>query len=202
MFTGLVQHIGTLEDRIAQPEGARIVVNLEGWDHRAERGESIAISGCCLTVVENEGPRLLFDAVETTLGLTTLGAIPTGSGVNLEHAATPTTLLGGHIVQGHVEGMGRVLSNREESDRGWILKVEVPDTVGGYLIEKGSITIDGVSLTVAELEGTVVEVALIPETLERTTLDRLGEGDPVNLESDCLARMVGKLLERGGMRSG
>ena len=98
--------------------------------------------------------------------------------------------------------MGRVLSNREESDRGWILKVEVPDTVGGYLIEKGSITIDGVSLTVAELEGTVVEVALIPETLERTTLDRLGEGDPVNLESDCLARMVGKLLERGGMRSG
>ena len=93
MFTGLVQHIGTLEDRIAQPEGARIVVNLEGWDHRAERGESIAISGCCLTVVENEGPRLLFDAVETTLGLTTLGAIPTGSGVNLEHAATPGGLV-------------------------------------------------------------------------------------------------------------
>ena len=201
MFTGLVQHVGTLEDRIAQPEGARIVVNLEGWDHRAERrvdrDQRLLPDGG-----GERGVQALFDAVETTLGLTTLGAMPTGSGVNLEHAATPTTLLGGHLVQGHVEGMGRVLSNRDESDRGWILKVEVPDVVGGYLIEKGSITIDGVSLTVAELDGTVVEVALIPETLERTTLDRLGEGDPVNLESDCLARMVAKLLERGGMRSG
>ncbi|MEE2681707.1 MAG: riboflavin synthase [Planctomycetota bacterium] len=196
MFTGLIQHQGTLLERTEHPSGVRLVVGTDEWAHRPDQGDSIAINGCCLTVVEADEETLQFDAIPTTLNLTTIGTLPLQSRVNLEHAATPTTLLGGHLVQGHVEAQGTVLSNETDPERGWLLKLEVPEAVGRFMIEKGSIAIDGVSLTIATLEGTRVEVALIPETLDRTNLRGLQAGDRVNLESDCLAKMVGKLLER------
>ena len=196
MFTGLVQHVGRLLDRIEHADGARLIVDTDHWSHRPETGDSIAINGCCLTVVEAGESRLQFDAIRTTLGLTTLGELPLHSQVNLEHAATPSTLLGGHLVQGHVECTGSIRSNQEEPEKGWLLKLEVPEEISRFLIDKGSISIDGVSLTIAGLNGRQVDVALIPETLKRTTLGRLRNGDRVNLESDCLAKMVAKLLER------
>ena len=196
MFTGLVQHMGTLLSRTERPDGARLVVGSDGWAHRPEPGDSIAINGCCLTVVEADETTMQFDAIPTTLGLTTIGTLPLKHRVNLEHAATPTTLLGGHLVQGHVEGTGTVTFNGADSERGWLLRIEAPEAVSRFMIEKGSIAIDGVSLTIAALDGNRFEVALIPETLDRTTLSALEEGDSVNLESDCLAKMVGKLLER------
>ena len=196
MFTGLVQHVGTLLNRTEHQEGVRLVVGSDDWEHHPEPGDSIAINGCCLTVVEADQSTLHFDAIPTTLSLTTIGRLPLKSRVNLEHAATPTTLLGGHLVQGHIEGTGTVTSNQEDQTRGWLLKLEVPKTISRFMIEKGSISIDGVSLTIAQLSGQQVEVALIPETLKRTTLNTLQTGDLVNLESDCLAKMVGKLLER------
>ena len=197
MFTGLIQHLGTLLERRDQPEGARLVIGTDDWDHQPGTGDSIAINGCCLTVVEHDPKTLSFDVVQTTLGLTTLGTIAPGARVNLEHAATPSTLLGGHLVQGHVEGTGRVLSNETDPERGWLLTLEAPPAVGQHLIEKGSISIDGVSLTIAGLESNRVEIALIPETLRRTTLKGLQAGDLVNLEGDCLAKMVASLIARG-----
>ena len=197
MFTGLVQHMGTLLERQDRPDGARLVVDTDGWDHHPGTGDSIAINGCCLTVVAMNQGTLSFDVVQTTLALTTLGRLPSGARVNLEHAATPSTLLGGHIVQGHVEGTGEVLSNQAQPDRGWLLVLEAAETVAGHLIEKGSISIDGVSLTIAGLDSNRVEIALIPETLKRTTLKALQAGDLVNLEGDCLAKMVAHLLARG-----
>ena len=197
MFTGLVQHMGRLLKRQDQPEGARLVVDTGDWDHHPQTGDSIAINGCCLTVVEHERTTLCFDVVQTKLALTTLGGLPLNTRVNLEHAATPSTLLGGHIVQGHIEATGQVVSNQAHPDRGWLLVLEAPDVVAGHLIEKGSISIDGVSLTIAGLKSNQVEIALIPETLKRTTLEALQAGDLVNLEGDCLAKMVAHLLARG-----
>lgn len=201
MFTGLIQHCGTITARDEGPDATRLLVDHEGWDHQPEPGASIAINGCCLTVVE-AGERLAFDVIPVTLERTTLGTLEIGSRVNLEHAATPTTLLGGHLVQGHVDGVGRVLANGATPDSGWILQIDPPPTVADYLIEKGSITIEGVSLTVKEAADGVLEVALIPETLERTTLGALKVDDRVNLESDCLARMVETLLSRRGVLPG
>ena len=196
MFTGLIQHVGTLLNREEHQDGVRLVVGTDGWQHHPELGDSIAINGCCLTVVEADQSTLHFDAIPTTLSLTTIGSLPLKSKVNLEHAATPNTLLGGHLVQGHIEGTGCVISNQADPERGWLLELDAPDAISRFMIEKGSISIDGVSLTIARLNGQQVEVALIPETLKRTTLSALQKGDLVNLEADCLAKMVGKLLER------
>ena len=201
MFTGLIQHCGTITAREERAEATRLLVDHDGWDHQPEPGASIAINGCCLTVVEADA-RLAFDVIPITLQRTTLGHLRVGSRVNLEHAATPSTLLGGHLVQGHVDGVGRVLTNGSHPEDGWILGIEAPGSVGDYLIERGSITIEGVSLTVKDTSEGGLEVALIPETLERTTLGGLRPGDQVNLESDCLARMVEALLSRRGVIPG
>ena len=198
MFTGLIQQCGTIVAREERADATRLLVDHDGWDHRPEPGASIAVNGCCLTVVQ-AGEQLAFDVIPITLQRTTLGDLKAGSRVNLEHAATPSTLLGGHLVQGHVDGVGRVLANGSHPDDGWILGIETPDTVGDYLIERGSVTIEGVSLTVKDAPAGGLEVALIPETLERTTLGALRPGDRVNLESDCLARMVEALLSRRGV---
>ena len=179
MFTGIVREVG----RVVSFDGRRLVV--EGATQAAE-GDSVAVDGVCLTAVD--GARLVFDVVEETLSRTTLGALRAGDRVNLEPALRAGEPLGGHLVQGHVDGLGRV---RAVGDPVWI---DAPADLLRYCVEKGSITVDGVSLTVAALDAGGFAVALVPHTLEATTLGALAPGDAVNLEVDVLAKYVEKLL--------
>ena len=199
MFTGLVQHLGRLERIEPTPAGASLWVDLAGWGHRPDLGASIAVSGCCLTVADRRMAgeaveAVRFDAVHHTLRATTLGSLAAGSRVNLEHAATPATLLGGHLVQGHVDEVGEVLAVATDGGE-WRVRIAVSAAFEPLLVSRGSITVEGVSLTVASLGPRWFEVVLIPETLERTTLRDRVAGDSVNLEGDCIAKMVVRVLE-------
>jgi riboflavin synthase len=190
MFTGIVEAVG----RVAALDGGRLLVDAPGLPEGTAVGDSVSVSGVCLTVTDLEGGRLAFDLADETLRRTTLGALAPGAPVNLERAATLATRLGGHLVQGHVDGVGRV---REvaAADTGREVVVEVPDGLSRYAVEKGSVTVDGVSLTVAALEDGGFRVALIPHTLEATTLGERAEGDAVNLEMDVLAKYVERLMQ-------
>ena len=195
MFTGLVQSIGTLHRTEPVPEGLRLWIDLSPWAHRPLRGSSIAVSGCCLTVAgdpetTDKGAAYPFVAIPETLSKTILGDLKPGDPVNLEHAATADTLLGGHLVQGHVDGVGIV--DRVSTEGEWRVRFTPPHDLVKYLIPKGSITVSGVSLTIAAMdpgEGWF-EVTLIPETLEKTTLDALKPGDRVNLEADAMVKTI------------
>ena len=182
MFTGLVREVGT----VASFEGGRLVVETA---LQAELGDSVAVDGVCLTVVENGGGRLAFDVVPETLDRVK----PFGDRVNLEPALRAGDPLGGHYVQGHVDGVGRVVSVEPEAD-GVRVRIEPPAELLRYLVEKGSVALEGVSLTVAAVDGTGFEIALIPHTLAETTLSELAVGSGVNLEIDVLAKYVEKLL--------
>jgi riboflavin synthase len=214
MFTGLVQAMGSVSAVLRREQSLRLVARPERWDHRPSLGDSISVSGVCLTVAAPPLPgdrgALTFDVVSETLDKTTLGLLRVGSRVNLEHAATATTLMGGHIVQGHVDGRGRVAAVRTGED--WRVRV-VPEeqSLMQYVVPKGCITVDGVSLTIAsifeersERRGSSraaergFEVALIPTTLEKTTLSALRKGDHVNLEMDTLAKTVVHYLRSFG----
>jgi len=187
MFTGLVREVG----EVVSFEDGRLVVECGTV---AEVGDSVAIAGVCLTVVENGGGRLSFDVVPETLGRVK----PFAGRVNVEPALRAGDPLGGHQVQGHVDGVGRVASVVPDGDEVRI-RIEAPEELLRYCVEKGSITVDGVSLTVAGVGETGLEVALIPHTLAETTLSGLATGDNVNLETDVLAKYVEKLLP-GTMR--
>jgi riboflavin synthase len=182
MFTGLVREVG----KVASFEDGRLVVESQT---AADLGDSLAIDGVCLTVVAAEPGRLSFDVVPETLARVKLF----GDRVNVEPALRAGDPLGGHQVQGHVDGVGRVVSVEPEGD-GFRMRIEAPPELLRYCVEKGSITVDGVSLTVAEVDDTGFEVVLIPHTLEVTTLGDLTAGDTVNLETDVLAKYVEKLL--------
>lgn len=203
MFTGLVQHLGRVESHRPTAAGASIEVSLEGWAHQPQPGASISVDGCCLTVADRrlEGERVAavrFDAIHHTLAATTLGGLAPGELVNLEHAATPQTLLGGHLVQGHVDEVVRVLEVDTAGGQ-WRVRCGFGPRIAPWLIPRGSVCLDGVSLTVAALGPDWFEVALIPETLARTTLGRRGAGSRINLEADCIAKMVARAIElRGG----
>lgn len=199
MFTGLVQAVGKIDAIEERPFGVRLVVDAGRWDHHPELGESISVSGVCLTVAEptEPGEPMRFDVVAETLAKTKLGALKHGMGVNLERACRPTDLMGGHIVQGHIDGVATV--TRVKSDpEDWRVRVEPPAHLMEFCAPKGSICIDGVSLTVAALTPAHVEVALIPTTLEKTTLHALREGDRVNLEMDAIAKQVVYWLKNFG----
>jgi len=170
--------------RVVEFDGSRLVIDAAT---KAETGDSVAIEGVCLTVLD--GSRLAFDVVPETLSRTTLGGLKPGDRVNIEPALRVGDPLGGHNVQGHVDGIGRVRSIGEPA---WI---DAPVEILRYCIEKGSITVDGVSLTIAAIDGAGFAVALIPHTLTATTLGELEPGDPVNLEADVLAKYVERLLE-------
>ena len=189
MFTGIVREVGEVHSF----DGSRLVLAAPETSARAAVGDSVAVSGVCLTVVEQEPATLAFDVVPETLSRSALGRLEPGVPVNLESSLRVGDQLGGHVVQGHVDAVGRVRSVTAEGDgrRVWI---DSPETVR-YCVEKGSIAVDGVSLTVAALDDDGFEVALIPHTLEATTLGRLEPGDEVNLETDALARIVERLLE-------
>jgi riboflavin synthase len=181
VFTGIVRELG----RVVAFDGARLVVDAP--ETSAEVGDSIAVDGVCLTVVEHDGGQFAFDVVAETLSRTNLGTLTADARVNIEPALRAGDPLGGHMVQGHVDGVGRM---RSVSQPVWI---DAPPDVLRYCVEKGSIAVDGVSLTIAVLDDAGFAVALVPHTLAATTLGAAKPGDPVNLEADVLAKYVERL---------
>jgi riboflavin synthase len=192
MFTGLVQDVGRVDSIERKAEGARlrIATHLAG---EVEPGDSVAVEGVCLTAVAVEGDGFETEAMNQTLAVTALAGLDDGSRVNLELAMRASDRLGGHIVQGHVDGVGEVVS---VADDGFAkrLRVALPPGLDRYVIDKGSIALDGVSLTVAALGEGWVEVSLIPETLERTTLGEAAPGRRVNVECDVVAKHVERIM--------
>jgi len=193
VFTGIVRERGRIAAVDGAAGGIRIDVDAPATARDAGVGDSVSINGCCLTVVEVLDGHLRFDAVPETLSRSNLGALGTGSQVNLEPALRAGDALGGHYVQGHVDAVGAVRSLRVEGE-GARLSIEAPVDVLRYCVEKGSITVEGVSLTIAELEPDAFSVALVPYTLAVTTLGDLQPADPVNLEVDVLAKYVERLI--------
>jgi len=193
MFTGIVEELGEI---VAVEHGAEsAVVTVRGplVTSDATSGASIAVNGVCLTVVDHDGETFSVDVMAETLRRSSLGSLQAGALVNLERAMAAGSRFGGHIVQGHVDGTGQILA-RVPGDRWEIVQVTLPAQISRYVVEKGSITIDGVSLTVSALTDDTFSVSLIPTTLELTTLGHKGVGDLVNLEVDVIAKYVERLL--------
>lgn len=192
MFTGIVEERGT----VREVGPARLAVACRTVATDAEVGSSVAVNGVCLTVVERSPGHLAFDLSEETLRRTGFSRLSVGDPVNLERPLTLSSRLGGHLVQGHVDGLGEV-TRIEPSPEGTWLTVRVPQELDRFLVEKGSVCVDGISLTVAEIDGDRFSVAVIPHTLDVTTLGSARVGDPVNLEIDVIAKYVDALMERG-----
>ncbi|MFY3745980.1 riboflavin synthase [Anaeromyxobacter sp. Red801] len=202
MFTGLVADVGVVERIVPRQGGARLTLRPARLPvDELVLGESIACSGACLTVVERGGGLVSFDAVPETLSRTTVGGWRPGTKVNLERALAVGERLGGHLVQGHVDAVGEVL-RRVPEGQGARLTVSLPAAIAPLVAEKGSIAVDGVSLTVAAAARDRFELALIPETLARTTLGQAAAGTKVNLEADVLARHVARLRAFEGVGAG
>jgi riboflavin synthase len=194
MFTGIVEELGVVEALVDQDDAVRLTVRGPHVMVDAGLGDSIAVNGCCLTVAERDQETFTADVMRETLEKTSLGALDVGDRVNLERAVTPQTRLGGHIVQGHVDGTGRIVA-RTPSEHWEVVEVSLPAAIARYLVPKGSITVDGISLTVVEVGEETFTISLIPETLSRTTLGFKQPGDPVNLEVDVIAKYVERLLD-------
>jgi riboflavin synthase len=202
VFTGIVEELGTVEGIEDLGDAARLTVRGPLVTGDAARGDSISVCGVCLTVVDNTDGAFSADVMQETLKRSSLGRLSAGSTVNLERAVTPTTRLGGHIVQGHVDGVGEVL-DRTPTEHWELVRVSLPTELARYVVEKGSITVDGISLTVAAVDDVPTDgaaeqcsftVSLIPETLARTTLGNAPPGTPVNLEVDVIAKYVERLV--------
>ena len=199
MFTGIVEELGVVEEVESLGDAVRLLVRAETVLQDTRTGDSIAVNGCCLTVVElcgtGEGRQAWSaDVMRETLDRTSLAGVTPGDPVNLERAVTLGTRLGGHLVQGHVDGVGEI-RRRTPSEHWEVVEISLPAPLSRYLVDKGSITVDGVSLTVVHAGSTSFSVSLVPETLARTTLGRRQVGDLVNLEVDVIAKHVEKLLE-------
>ncbi len=196
MFTGIVEELGELVGWEELDDAARITVRGPVVTSDARHGDSIAVNGVCLTVVDNADGAFTADVMHETLERSSLGVLHVGSPVNLERAVRLQDRLGGHLVQGHVDGTGQVLS-RTPSEHWTVVRVTLPADLDRYVVEKGSIAVDGISLTVSATGTGWFEVSLIPTTLSLTTLGTKGVGDPVNLEVDITAKYVEKLLRQG-----
>ena len=196
MFTGIVEELGTVQAITPNAGGARIEIAATRVLDDAEIGASIAVNGCCLTVVALGEGCFAADAVTETLGRTELGTLEPGDRVNLERPVRLQDRLGGHLVQGHVDAVGTVRLRTPEADGSQRIDFAAPEAVMRYVVEKGSITVDGISLTVAALSHDGFAVAVIPHTLAATTLGTKREGDAVNLEVDIVAKYVERLLGR------
>jgi riboflavin synthase len=196
MFTGIIEELGTVRAVTPDAGGARIEITASRVLDDAELGASIAVNGCCLTVVELDADHWAADAVTETLDRTSLGALRAGDPVNLERPVRLVDRLGGHVVQGHVDAVGTVSDRSPLPDGSTRMTFAAPAGVLRYVVEKGSVTVDGISLTVAALDddGGTFSVAVIPHTLAVTTLGARAPGDPVNLEVDVLAKYVERLL--------
>jgi riboflavin synthase len=194
VFTGIVEELGTVVALQQLTDSARLRIHGALVTSDAVHGASIAVNGVCLTVVDFGDEEFTADVMHETLVRSSLGALDIGSRVNLERPVTLATRLGGHLVQGHVDGTGEILE-RTPSEHWEIVRVSLPDDLGRYVVEKGSITVDGVSLTVVEAARDWFSISLIPTTLELTTLGTKAVGDPVNLEVDVVAKYVERMLQ-------
>ncbi|OLB81881.1 MAG: riboflavin synthase subunit alpha [Actinobacteria bacterium 13_2_20CM_2_71_6] len=193
MFTGIIEELGSLSAVQDLGDASRLSVYGPLVAKDARHGDSIAVNGVCLTVVTIDGDTFTADVMKETLDRSALGALAEGDPVNLERAATLNTRLGGHLVQGHVDGVGTV-TGREPAKHWEVVRIALPPGLSRYVVEKGSITVDGISLTVVAVDDDEFSVSLIPTTLELTTLGRKGVGTPVNLEVDVIAKYVEKLV--------
>lgn len=200
MFTGIIEELGQVRAVEPRGENARIVIAARNVLDGANEGDSIAVNGVCLTALQITNDSFAADCSRETLDRTTLGNLQTGTPVNLERAVTPATRLGGHIVQGHVDGRGRFIEAIDHGES-WTVRIGFPQELARYLVFKGSVTVEGISLTVAGLHEDSFEIAVIPKTWQVTNLSYLKPGDAVNLEVDVIAKYVERLLAFSDGRS-
>ena len=194
MFTGIIEELGEIKAIEKQPDAVRLTISGDKVLGDLKRGESISVSGTCLTAIEIDDNSFTADVMHETIRLSGLQRIEMGDKVNLERAMTAATRFGGHVVQGHVDGVGEFVS-REKSDNWDWVRIRVPENLMKYVVMKGSITFDGISLTVNEIDGNVIGLSLIPETLEVTTLGYKNSGDLINVEVDVMAKHIERLME-------
>ncbi|MFM1984313.1 MAG: hypothetical protein RL723_748 [Actinomycetota bacterium] len=194
MFTGIVEELGQVKAIEVLPDALRITIEGPTVVSDVSRGDSISVSGACLTAVEHDATSFTADVMQETLRLTCLDGIKVGDPVNLERAMTAATRFGGHVVLGHVDGVGEVVSRAPSENWEWV-RVSIPKDLMKYVVLKGSITIDGISLTVNELGEDWIGLSLIPETLAVTTLGSKKPGDKVNVEVDVMAKHIERLIE-------
>ncbi len=194
MFTGIIEESGQVEDLGARAAGARIRIGCRKVVEDLKEGDSVSVNGVCLTAVEISAAGFSADIAPETLRRSNLGGLRRGASVNLERPLTPSSRLGGHIVQGHIDGTAVLVSLELLGDDNWWLKVRIPSEFTRYLVEKGSVALDGISLTIAEMNGEYLSTTIIPHTFRHTTLANYRPGDKLNLECDILAKHVEKLM--------
>ena len=200
MFTGIIEELGRVREFEKRGEDARIVIEARTVTEGSRDGDSIAVNGVCLTALGVMQDSFAADVSKETLLRSTLGRLRAGAPVNLERAVTPVTRLGGHIVQGHVDARGQFLGVEDHSES-WTVRIAYPKEIARYLVFKGSIAVEGISLTIAGLTDDYFEIAVIPKTWEVTNLSHLNPADEVNLEVDVIAKYVERILALGGPRS-
>ena len=196
MFTGIIEELGRVRSVEKRGEGTRLVIEARTVTEGTKEGDSIAVNGVCLTAIDVNRDSFAADGSRETLQRSTLGHLRSGSPVNLERAVTPATRLGGHIVQGHVDARGRFLSATEHGGS-WTVRIAYPREMARYLVFKGSVAVEGISLTVAGLTDEYFEIAIIPKTWDVTNLSHLKSGTEVNLEADIIAKYVERILTVG-----
>src|SRR6185436_10540449 len=197
MFTGIIEELGRVREIERRGDDARIVIEARTVTEDARNGDSIAVNGVCLTALDVKPGSFAADVSKETLFRSTLGNLKAGSPVNLERAVTPATRLGGHIVQGHVDARGKFLGSQNHGDS-WTFRFAYPKEIGRYLVFKGSVSVEGISLTIANLNDDYFEIAIIPKTFEVTNFSQLKPGDAVNLEVDVIAKYVERILTSQG----
>ncbi len=201
MFTGIIEELGRVRGVEGRGEGVRVTIEARTVTKETNEGDSIAVNGVCLTALDVRADSFAADGSRETLQRSTLGGLRGGSVVNLERAVTPATRLGGHIVQGHVDARGHFL-NAEDHVGSWTVRIAYPPEVARYLVFKGSIAVEGISLTIAALADNFFEIAAIPKTWAMTNLSSLSPGDAVNLEVDIIAKYVERILAVGAAHGG
>jgi len=202
MFTGIVEELGSVDRIEHRGDGARLKILCQKVIDGSHEGSSIAVNGVCLTAVDLRAGSFSADLAPETVRRSNLGQLRVGSRVNLERPLAMSDRLSGHIVQGHIDGVGELLSLEDLGDENWWMQVQIPVALERYLVYKGSIAIDGISLTVAELRGEVLAVTVIPHTYQNTTLGSRKSGEMLNLECDILAKHVEKLLGNLSVKAG
>lgn len=193
MFTGIIEELGRVTSLVEHTDGARLSIGAVNVVEGTSNGDSISVNGVCLTALEVSGEGFEADVSNETLERSTIGSLSEGSPVNLERAVTPSTRLGGHIVQGHVDCRGEFVESKGSADFRTVT-ISFPYEFGRYFVEKGSVTVEGISLTIAGLRKDSFDIAVIPKTWEMTNLSSLQPGNPVNLEADVIAKYVERLL--------
>ncbi len=196
MFTGIIEELGNIISLEKHAGGAKLKIGAKIVTNKTDEGDSIAVNGVCLTALNIKSNEFSADVSAETLARSTIGSLKIGSNVNLERAVTPSTRLGGHIVQGHVDGKGKFLQAVQNGDF-WTVRIGFPADISQYLVYKGSISVEGISLTIANLTDDYFEIAVIPKTWELTNLSSLQKGDEVNLEVDVIAKYVERMMLYG-----